>query len=365
MHCLRCFAYDGNQSRTEVLETRPERSGKEGMGVRRRRRCTVCGYRFTTIERPRAANVRNRDGKIEAFDEERLFRNLQRATAGADLDDGELCRVAEDVRRDVESHRGSIRTANLARLVLGRLPRVSSRARELYRERTPGLADEDQGKTATGVVEKRRSRDGQILRLDERVLEPFDRQKLLASVELVTHRPLSADAMADLVDKVASSVRGAEGPVSTAWIRAWVAERLRPLDPYAHLRVLAAAPDVDPKSLRKAVEAIEHGLVRKGSGLKQFSRDRLVAAIKRTTAGRDVVPDDDVENFARELGKRVRESTDTVESDQIGRWVLAWLRQRDFFAFVNFLAAHPLDDPHELAQALRGELAQVTDMEIE
>ncbi len=38
--------------RAEVLDSRPRPDG----GVRRRRRCTSCGERFTTIERPRVGS---------------------------------------------------------------------------------------------------------------------------------------------------------------------------------------------------------------------------------------------------------------------------------------------------------------------
>ena len=38
--------------RAEVLDSRPRPDG----GVRRRRRCTSCGDRFTTIERPRVGS---------------------------------------------------------------------------------------------------------------------------------------------------------------------------------------------------------------------------------------------------------------------------------------------------------------------
>lgn len=357
MHCPRCFVNDGDQTRTKVLETRPERPVKQYMGIRRRRRCTICGYRFTTIERPRVVTVRNREGKVEAFDEERLFRSLQRATAGTGLEDGELRWIAEDVRWESGGHRGAMKPASIARLVLGRLPRRRSGVRDLYRERTPSLAGEGQDETTIGVVMKRRLGNGPVLRLDEPVLEPFDRRKLLASVQLAVHRPIDADAIADLVDNVASLVRAAAGPVSTAQIREWVIEGLRPLDPYARLRVLAAAPDPDLQALKGALGEIEHGLIRRRVlGLEQFSRAKLAAEIKQATAGRDAVSDQDVETFAAEIGERVRERTEPVESEQIGRWVLAWLRQRDFPAFINFLAVQPLDDPHELAQAFRGEL---------
>jgi transcriptional repressor NrdR len=364
MHCPRCFVNDGSQSRTEVRETRPERTDRQSTGVRRRRQCTICGYRFTTVERPKAPTIRSSKGKVETFDEERLFRSLQRSTAGAEVRDRELREVAEYVRWDLESHRGSVTAANLARLVLGKLPWHRSNARALYRERTPSFENDDE--TTAGVVEKRRMEDEPIVGPDDRVLEPFDRQKLLASVRLVVHRRIEEDAIADVVSRVEFLVGMVEGPVSTAQIRKWVAEGLRPLDSFAYLRVLSTAPDADPKSLREAVGEIQHGLVRKreGGGLEQFSRARLIARIRRATANRDVVSDGEIEDFADEISEQVRARTAPVESDQIARWVLTWLRQRDPVAFVGFLAQQPLDSPSDLAQALRGHLDQEADSEI-
>lgn len=355
MLCPRCLIHDENQSRTEVRETRSERSDRQSAGVRRRRQCTICGYRFTTIERPKAPTVRSGDGKVEVFDEERLFRSLQRSTAGGGVRDRELREVAEDVRWDIEGHRGPVTPANLARLVSRKLPWYRSRARDLYRERTPSLESEDE--TTAGVVEKRRLQEGLVFRRDERRFEPFDRQKLLASVKLIAHRRVGEGAIADVVNKVEFRVRAAEGPVPTAHIRELVAEGLRPLDPFAYLRVLSTAPDADLESLREEVKEMQHGLVRKrGGGLEQFSRGKLIGSVRRATANRDAVSEDDIQDIANEISNQVRARAEPVESEEIVRWVLPWLRQRDPVAFVSFLALQPLGSPNDFAQALRGHL---------
>ncbi|HEU4737677.1 MAG TPA: hypothetical protein VFS54_01205 [Solirubrobacterales bacterium] len=356
MNCPRCLVENDKQSRTQVRETRPERSDGQSAGVRRRRRCAVCGYRFTTIERPKAASVRLGDGQTETFDEERLLRSLQRSTAGAELLDKELREAAELVRWDLESHRGSVTPANIAQLALGRLPRIRTSARKLYRERTPSLIGGDEGGPPNGVVEKRWPRD------EERVLEPFDRRKLLTSVELVAHRRIDEGAIVDLVDRVESMVGTAAGPVATAQIRQWVADGLMPLDQFVYLRVLTTAPDADLESLRRAAGKIQDGLVwrQKVGTYEQFSRDKLVASIGRVTAGRDAVSEDEIRDFANQIGGQVRASLEPVRSDQIEQWVLDWLREHDPVAFISSLAVR-IDSPSDLARALRGEVEQEAD----
>lgn len=356
MHCPRCLVENDRQSRTQVRETRPERSDSQSAGVRRRRRCAVCGYRFTTIERPRAATVRLGDGRTETFDEERLLRSLRRSTAGAEVRDKELRGAAELVRWDVESHRGSVTPANIAQLALGRLPWIRTNARQLYRERTPSLRGGDEGVAPIGVVEKRRSWT------EEQVFEPFDRRKLLTSLELVAHRRIDEDAIADLVDRVEALVGAADGPVATAQIRQWVADDLMPLDQFVHLQVLATAPDADLESLRLTAGGIRHGLVwkRVGGGSEQFSRDRLAASIRRVTVSRDAVSEDEIIDFANGIGERVRASAEPVKSEQIRQWVLDWLREHDPVAFISSLAIR-IDSPSDLARALRGEVDQEAD----
>jgi transcriptional repressor NrdR len=63
---------------TRVIDSR---IADEGDVVRRRRECVQCGERFTTLERAslKMPYVVKRDGKREAFDEEKLRRGIQRA----------------------------------------------------------------------------------------------------------------------------------------------------------------------------------------------------------------------------------------------------------------------------------------------
>lgn len=339
MQCPRCVDNGENGSRTEVRETRSERSIRPGVAVRRRRRCRACGYRFTTVEQPKAAPICGEEGEIEAFDEARLLRSLERANADAALDANDLRAVAESVRWFVESHRGSVASRSLAEITLAQLLAFSVDAHDLYRERTTSLAGEKD--PANGVIAKR-WRHSESDPLGEHALEPFDRSKLLRSLKLAVHRRLREEALLDIVNTIERRVAATDVPVPTRQIHDWAADELRSLDSLAYLRLVLTSPDADMDLLNRTVKEIQCGLVRKqgkfpSEGL--FSRDRLIASIRRSAAGREAISDRAIEAFASRIGDAVREAREPVESDQIGRWVLSWLRQQDRDAYVAYLFA--------------------------
>ena len=73
MKCPRCACQDD-----KVIDSR---SIKDGAGVRRRRECTKCGYRFTTCEEiiPNELKVVKRDGRRENFDRDKLRSGIEKA----------------------------------------------------------------------------------------------------------------------------------------------------------------------------------------------------------------------------------------------------------------------------------------------
>lgn len=73
MKCPRCACQDD-----KVIDSR---SIKDGAGVRRRRECTKCGYRFTTCEEiiPNELKVVKRDGRRENFDRDKLRSGIENA----------------------------------------------------------------------------------------------------------------------------------------------------------------------------------------------------------------------------------------------------------------------------------------------
>lgn len=73
MRCPRC-ACQGDK----VIDSR---AIKDGAGVRRRRECLKCGYRFTTCEEivPNELKVVKRDGSRENFDRNKLRTGIEKA----------------------------------------------------------------------------------------------------------------------------------------------------------------------------------------------------------------------------------------------------------------------------------------------
>jgi transcriptional repressor NrdR len=97
-------------------------------GMRRRRVCTVCKRRFTTYEKLGAPGLKvaKRDGTIEAFDGDKLFRALRRVAAHRNaVSDEDLRRIARDIEATmVDSGRKSIAWSDIVTLALSRLRNI-------------------------------------------------------------------------------------------------------------------------------------------------------------------------------------------------------------------------------------------------
>ena len=99
-------------------------------GLRRRRACTVCKRRFTTYEKlgAPALKVQKRDGSVEPFDADKLYRSLERVAAhrtGVRAED--LRRIARDIEATLlDGGRKSVAWSDLVPLVLDRLGNVDA-----------------------------------------------------------------------------------------------------------------------------------------------------------------------------------------------------------------------------------------------
>ena len=97
-------------------------------GLRRRRVCTVCKRRFTTYEKLGAPGlkVQERDGSIEPWDGEKLFRALQRISAHrGGITDDDLRRIARDIEATlVDGGRKSVMWSDIVSHALKRLGNV-------------------------------------------------------------------------------------------------------------------------------------------------------------------------------------------------------------------------------------------------
>ena len=96
-------------------------------GMRRRRVCDACKRRFTTYEKVGAPplKVQKRDGTLEPFDGDKLFRALERVAAHRGVRDEDLRRVARDIEATlVDSGRKSVAWSDIVTSVLDRLRNI-------------------------------------------------------------------------------------------------------------------------------------------------------------------------------------------------------------------------------------------------
>jgi len=118
---VQCPYCGGDSSVTETRVTAD--------GLRRRRVCTACKRRFTTYERlgAPALKVQKRDGSIEPFDGDKLFRALQRVAAHRGVRDEDLKRIARDIEATlIDSATKSVSWNEVAALALDRLANIDA-----------------------------------------------------------------------------------------------------------------------------------------------------------------------------------------------------------------------------------------------
>jgi transcriptional repressor NrdR len=118
---VQCPYCSGDSSVTETRVTAD--------GMRRRRVCTVCKRRFTTYEKLGAPGLKvgKRDGTVEPFDGDKLFRALQRVAAHRNIADEDLRRVARDIEATlVDSSRKSVTWTDIVSQVLDRLRNIDA-----------------------------------------------------------------------------------------------------------------------------------------------------------------------------------------------------------------------------------------------
>lgn len=103
MYCPFC-----HHEQSRVIDSRVIDSGTT---IRRRRECTDCHGRFTTLEKAILLVVK-RNGLTEPFSREKLIRGVRRACQGRDVSDDSLKKLAQEVEETVRGHGSSQVDAN-------------------------------------------------------------------------------------------------------------------------------------------------------------------------------------------------------------------------------------------------------------
>ena len=118
MKCPRCNAAD-----TKVVDSREVKEG-----VRRRRECAGCGFRFTTRERFDFApiTVQKRGGRSEAFDRAKIVAAVKLVVGKRPVSLATIEQLAFDVERSFMSVSGEAKVASseIARTVAHELTRL-------------------------------------------------------------------------------------------------------------------------------------------------------------------------------------------------------------------------------------------------
>lgn len=92
MHCPFC-----ESSSTKVIDSR---TADGGNAIRRRRQCTSCERRFTTLESAQLL-VQKRNGTVEVFDRDKVVQGVRRACQGRKVSEDALKRLAQQVEETV------------------------------------------------------------------------------------------------------------------------------------------------------------------------------------------------------------------------------------------------------------------------
>jgi len=85
------------------LETRVVDSRPVGDGIRRRRKCSSCGARFTTYERVQQGNifVVKKDGRREEYNRSKLYAGVRKACEKRPLPTGAVDKLVDSIEADI------------------------------------------------------------------------------------------------------------------------------------------------------------------------------------------------------------------------------------------------------------------------
>lgn len=96
MHCPVCRSKE-----TRVIDSR---AGHDGMAVRRRRECTKCAFRFSTLEEVELLDivVVKDDGKREGYDRRKLRNGIERSLTKRPYTQERLDKLIHNIERDIQ-----------------------------------------------------------------------------------------------------------------------------------------------------------------------------------------------------------------------------------------------------------------------
>jgi transcriptional repressor NrdR len=121
MRCPFCGHED-----TQVKDSRPT---EDGSAIRRRRACTGCLQRFSTVERVqlREIMVVKNDGRRVLFDRDKLARSVRIALRKRPVDDEQIERIVNGIVRKLEaSGEADVSSATIGEIVMDTLKDIDA-----------------------------------------------------------------------------------------------------------------------------------------------------------------------------------------------------------------------------------------------
>ena len=138
-------------------------------GIRRRRECTVCGERFSTVETPQHSTVQiiKKDGRREEFSREKLMGGLRRACTKRPVSVAELEAVVADIEsRVMADPRPEVPSSALGELAMDHLRDLDHIAYIRFASVYRSFSDLDSLKQALTALE-----EGRVPGIEERTLQ--------------------------------------------------------------------------------------------------------------------------------------------------------------------------------------------------
>ncbi len=97
------------------------RATEDGASIRRRRQCSSCGRRFTTMESP-SLNIVKRSGASEPFSRSKVISGVRKACQGRPVSDDDLAVLAQRVEDTIrQSGSAEVASGEVGLAILGPL----------------------------------------------------------------------------------------------------------------------------------------------------------------------------------------------------------------------------------------------------
>lgn len=120
MHCPSCHAED-----TRVIDTRVV---VEGSAIRRRRECSKCQFRFSTIEEIEllSLSVVKVTGEREPYDRDKLVNSMKLALGKRPVTSDRVRRIAHQIEQEIQTiaRANTIETKEIGALVMKHLRKI-------------------------------------------------------------------------------------------------------------------------------------------------------------------------------------------------------------------------------------------------